>query len=50
MLRGKERKERKNRFAKLNKGRWRRFTYIKEELQGGKNSRKGKGINVEKIQ
>ena len=33
MLRGKERKKikkRKNRYAKLNRGRWRRFIYIKE--------------------
>ena len=33
MLRG---KERKNRYAKLNRGRWRRFIYIKDQLQGGK--------------
>ena len=25
-----ERKERKNRYAKLNRGRWRRFIYIKD--------------------
>ena len=30
MLRGKIRKKRKNRYAKLNRGRWRRFIYIKE--------------------
>jgi len=30
MLRGKERKERKNRYAKLSKGRSRRFIYIKD--------------------
>ena len=34
MLRGKERKKIKNRYAKLNRGRWRRFIYIKDELQG----------------
>ena len=47
ILRGKERKERKNRYAKLNRGKW-RFIYIKDKLQGEKNSRKAKkGINVE---
>ena len=30
VLRGKERKERKNRYAKLNRGRSRRFIYIKD--------------------
>ena len=30
MLRGKERKKRKNRYAKLNRGRLRRFIYIKD--------------------
>ena len=30
MLRGKERKKRKNRYAKLNTGRRRRFIYIKD--------------------
>ena len=45
MLRGKERKKRKNRYAKLNRGRWRRFIYIKDYLQGEKNSRKGKKRN-----
>jgi len=30
MLRGKERKERKNRYAKLNRGGWRRVIYIKD--------------------
>ena len=30
MLRGKERKKRKNRYAKLNRGRYRRFIYIKD--------------------
>ena len=30
MLRGKDRKKRKNRYAKLNTGRKRRFIYIKD--------------------
>ena len=30
MLREKERKKRKNRYAKLNKGKCRRFIYIKD--------------------
>ena len=30
MLRGKERKKRQNRYAKLNRGRYRRFIYIKD--------------------
>ena len=30
MLRGKERKKRKNRYAKLNRGRERRFIYDKD--------------------
>ena len=30
MLRGEERKKRKNRYVKLNRGRYRRFIYIKE--------------------
>ena len=30
MLRGKERKKIKNRYAKLNRGRYRRFIYIKD--------------------
>ena len=48
MLRLKERKKRKDRHAKLNRGRWRRFIYIKDK--GEKNSRKSKQrINVEKI-
>ena len=42
MLRG---KERQNRYAKLNRGRWRKFIYIKDELQGEKNSREGKQRN-----
>ena len=29
-----ERKERNSRHAKLNRGRWRRFIYIKDKLQG----------------
>ena len=37
MLRGKEkRKERKNRYAKLNRGRWKRFIYIKRLTARGK--------------
>ena len=40
----KERKESKNRYVKLNRRRW-RFMYIKDELQGEKNSRKGKQRN-----
>ena len=48
ILRGKERKERMNRYAKLNRGRW-RFINIKDWLTGGKNSRKSKQrINIEK--
>ena len=48
MLRGTERKERKNRYAKLNRGRW-RFIYIKDTLQGKSTLGKtNKGINVEK--
>ena len=46
MLRGKERKKRKNRYAKLNRGRWRRFIYIKDSLQGEKDRRKGKQRNT----
>ena len=46
MLRGKEkRKERKNRYAKLNRGRKRRFTYTEDELKGEKNSRESKQRN-----
>ena len=45
MLRGKERKKRKNRYAKLNRGRWRFIIYIKDSLQGEKSSRKGKQRN-----
>ena len=30
ILRGKERKKRKNRYEKLNRGRWGRFIYIKD--------------------
>ena len=40
----KEKKERKNSYAKLNRGRW-RFIYIEDELQVEKNSRKGKQRN-----
>ena len=48
MLGGKERKERKNRYAKLNRGRWRSI-YIKDYLQGERTVGKAKkGINVEK--
>ena len=46
ILRGRERKERRNRHAKLNTGRVRRFVYIKDLLQGEKNSRKGKQRNT----
>ena len=35
----------KKRYAKLNIGRLRRCTYIKDQLQGEKNSRKGKQRN-----
>ena len=35
----------KKRYAKLNRGRLRRCTYIKDQLQGEKNSRKGKQKN-----
>ena len=42
MLRG---KKRKNRYAKLNRGRLRRFIYIKDLLQGDKNSKKSKQRN-----
>ena len=41
----KERKEKRNRYAKLNTCRVRRFIYIKDLLQGEKNSRKGKQMN-----
>ena len=41
----KERKERKNRYTKLNRGRGRRFVYIKYKLHGEKNSRKCKQRN-----
>ena len=49
-LRGKERKKRKTRYAKLYRSRWRRFIYIlkincKEKRTVGKTK---KGINVEK--
>ena len=45
ILRGKERKEGRNRHAKLNTGRVRRFVYIKDLLQEEKNSRKSKQRN-----
>ena len=46
MLRG---KERKNRYAQLNRGRWRRFIYIKIKCKGKRTVGKAnKGINVEK--
>ena len=49
MLRGKERKKRKYRYAKLNRGRERRFIYVKE-LQGEiRLGKANEGINVEKI-
>ena len=42
--------ERKNRYAKLNRGRWRRFIYIKFWLLGKRAVGKvNKGINVENI-
>ena len=41
----KEKKEGNSRFAKINRGRWRIFIYIKDKLQGEKNSRKGKERN-----
>ena len=44
MLRGMEIKKRKKEFAKLKRGRG-RFIYIKDQLQGEKNSRKGKKRN-----
>ena len=34
-----------NRYAKLNRGRRKKFIYIKDELQGEKNSREGKQRN-----
>ena len=41
MLRGKERKKRKKEWiCKVNRGRWRRFIYIKDSLQGEKNRRR----------
>ena len=48
-LRGKERKKRKTRYAKLNRGRWRRFIYIKVNCKEKRTVGKAnKGINVEK--
>ena len=49
-LGGKEWKKRKNRYAKLNRGGWRRFIYIKINCKGKRTVGKAnKGINVEKI-
>ena len=45
MLRGKKRKKRKNSNTKLNRGRQRRFKYIKDQLEGEKNSRTDKERN-----
>ena len=52
MLRGKEiNKKRKNRYAKLNRGRWRIFIFIKINCKGKRTVGKAnKGINVQKIQ
>ena len=48
MLRGKERKKKMNRYAKLNRGRW-RFIYIKVSCKRKRIVGKAnKGINVEK--
>ena len=48
ILRGKERNERKNRYAKLNRGKW-RFIYIKDKPQGERTvGRANEGINEEK--
>ena len=44
MLRGMEIKKRKKEYAKLKRGRG-RFIYIKDQLQGEKNSREGKQRN-----
>ena len=50
MLREKERKKRKSRYAKLNRHRWRRFIYIKIKCKGKRTVGKAnKGVNVEKI-
>ena len=38
-------KKRKNKYAKLNIGRWRRFIYIKDYLEGERNSMKSKQRN-----
>ena len=44
-----ERKERRNRYAKFNRGRWRRFIYIKDNCKGKRTVGKAnKGINVKK--
>ena len=48
-LGGKEWKKRKNRYAKLNRGGWRRFIYIKINCKGKRTVGKtNKGINIEK--
>jgi len=45
-----ERKEKKNKYVKLSRGRWRRHIYVKDycngKITGGKAN---KGINVQKI-
>ena len=47
MLRG---KERKNRYAKLNRGKWRFIYVLKIDCKGKRTIRKAnKGINVKKI-
>ena len=49
MMREKERKKRKSRYAKLNRRRWRRFIYIKINCKGKRTVGKAnKGVNVEK--
>jgi len=49
MLGRKEWKKRKNRYSKLNRGRWRRFIYIKINCKGKRTVRKtNKEINIEK--
>ena len=49
MLRGKERKERKNRYGKLNRGRWRRLYTLKINCKEKRTVGKAnEGISVEK--
>ena len=51
ILRGNERKKRKkNRYAKLNRGRWRRYIYTSKINCKGKRTigKANKGINIEK--